>query len=55
MSRFAYKIVRLDGGSVLGFDFTSMPGLLWLLPPLATWTSLKSRPIASGLNAAKNV
>jgi len=35
-------------------NFTSTPGSLWLLPPLATWTIPKSPPTASGLYLVKN-
>jgi len=41
-------------GNVFKPNFTSTPGSLWLSPPLATWTMLKSPPIASGLNLVKN-
>ena len=41
-------------GRALESDFTSTPGSLWLLPPLATWTTSKSPPTASGLYLVKN-
>ena len=39
---------------VPGSDLTSTPGSLWLLPPLANWTTSKSPPTASGLYLVKN-